>query len=87
VQYKIIWEKADYAWDVMPKTKIKIQLDGEPTKERLTEIANEIRTLKPSYKQVYIWYYLPKTDTSFVTAQPYAFTHFLPELQIQIMPK
>ena len=81
VNYKIISEKTDYTWSDMPKCKIKIQLEGEASETRLTEIANEIHQTRTTFKQLYIWYYLPDSDTS---STSWASTHFLPDLKVEI---
>lgn len=81
VNYKIVSEKPDYTWTDIPKCKIKVQLEGEASETRLTEIANEIQGTRTTFKQLYIWYYLPDTDSS---STPWASTHFLPDLKVEI---
>lgn len=82
VNYEIISEKEDMTWSDMSKCKIKVQLEAKASEKRLTEIANELRETRTSYKQLYIWYYLPDTDTS---STAWGTTHFLPDLKVEIV--
>ena len=77
--YKITQEKSN---DNLSKCNINIELKSKVNKQRLNEIANEIRSSRRKYNDLYVFYYVKGMNEN---SGAWATSHFTPTLEIQIL--
>ena len=78
--YKIISERNKEVMSVN-KCWIKTELVGVIDSLKLLEIANELKSSRGRFDQIWIYHYIKGMDTSDI---PFATTHFMPNLEIKI---